>query len=110
MDTESKPTIPSGYKAENVVSNQEQQRLLRVVEVNIHEIAHMIEQNEEDVNILTAILSLDMVLDRIELSLAKDRNLRRRIYRGSAGRGRVIGTRVKGPANRTPFDRIRWRY
>jgi hypothetical protein len=110
MDTESKPTIPAGYNAENVVRNQEQQRLLGVVEASIHEIEHMIEQNEEDVNILTAILSLDIVLDRVELSLAKNRDLRRRIYRRSAGRGSISGTRVKGPVNRTPYARSRWRY
>jgi hypothetical protein len=110
MDTESKPTIQAGYNAENVVRNQEQQRLLGVVEASIHEIEHMIEQNEEDVNILTAILSLDIVLDRVELSLAKNRDLRRRIYRRSAGRGSISGTRVKGPVNRTPYARSRWRY
>jgi hypothetical protein len=110
MDTEMRPIILSEQNTGKVIGNQEQQRLLGVVEVNIHEIVNMIEQNDEDVKILTAILSLDTILDRIEASLAKDRNLRRRSCGRSAGRGRKGGTRMKGLVNKKPYDRFRWPY
>jgi hypothetical protein len=76
------------------------------VEVNVHEIVHMIEQNDEDFKVLLAILSLDRVLDRLELSLLEDRSDRQRSISRSAGRGGKGGTRAKAPARRKSYNQF----
>jgi len=76
--------------------------------VNVHEIAYMIEQNEEDMNILMAILSLYKVLDRLEMNLVENLSNRQRRISRSAGRGRKGGTREKAPTRRKSYNQFRW--
>lgn len=110
MDAELKPKTVSERKIGKFLGSYERQKLLGAVEVNVHEIAYMIEQNEEDLNILMAILSIDQVLDRLELSLLEDRSDRQRSISRSAGRGRKGGTREKASASRKSYNQFRWLY
>jgi hypothetical protein len=95
MDAEPRPKVLSELKIGKIIGSDERQKLLGVVVVNVQEIAYMIEQNEDDLQILTAILSLDKVLDRLELSLIEDRSDRPRSINRSAGKGGKGGTGLK---------------
>lgn len=106
MDAELRPKTVSELKIGKFIDSYERQKLLGVVEVNVHEIVHMIEQNDEDFKVLLAILSLDRVLDRLELSLLEDRSDRQRSISRSAGRGRKGGTRAKAPARRKSYNQF----
>ncbi|HEC61510.1 MAG TPA: hypothetical protein ENI27_04580 [bacterium] len=104
MDAELKPKTVSGLKIGKFVDSYERQKLLGTAEVNVHKIIHMIEQNDEDLNILKAILSLDKVLARLELSLLEDWSDRQMSSGRSAGRGKKDRTRAKAPARRKSYN------
>jgi hypothetical protein len=97
MDSELRPQNLSELKTGKVIGNYERQRLLGVAELNVHEIVHMIEENEADTNILAAITSLDSILHRLEVNLAEILVSRRKRIGRSAGRtGKNVG-RPKDP-------------